>query len=270
MIMHSASPRSPLRDSDEWRAIHQPWALKDSDAKLAAYKALVDCDFQGLLLQARGTREFMMQGPEYGQLLADLTTDPLALDRAVMSGMGYGVHAAGVLSRDLVRRMELPKEKPEVPPQSAQEAKLYATKLFKAGKYGAAADMYSMSIKLLSDFRRIVLVDIRVTGVGVELTLRALARTEQKIHDELIAPALHANLAACRIRQHRWEEAIEACDRALHLSPECTSIAPKPCPHWLCVGRKRRDCNTLWTVATVPVCAQTPRLSSAVRPRSEP
>ena len=40
--------------------------------------------------------------------------------------------------------------------------------------------------------------------------------------DAEIAPTIFANLGACRMKQHRWAEAIVACDSAVKLSPTYT------------------------------------------------
>jgi tetratricopeptide (TPR) repeat protein len=208
----------------EWLMLNQPWALKDPADQLKAYKDLLDCDFQNELLKARGTRDFMAQGPKYAKLMHDLKHDPMTLQRAILGGEGFGMQCMAVLSAALKRRLKLPKPRPDKPPESAAEAKAYATKLFTARKFPAAADMYDMAIRLL-DVRPQAQLVLKPTGdagapVGVVVTAHAV--TEQQRKDEEMAPALFANLAACRVKQHRWKEAIAACDEALLRKPDYT------------------------------------------------
>ena len=211
-------------ERDEWKAIHQPWALTDYAKKVRAYKALMDCDWHTLLLSSRGARELLAHSGDYSQMLADMKTDLFALEKWVYSGKGCGMQAMAVLSGDLRRRLRAPKKKPEVPPQSAKEAKDHATKLFKAKRWAPAADMYMDAIKLLDIARRVeVKLSLRGGNGGVKapvaLATKALPPNQE---DEEIAPSLYANLAACRVRQHRWGEAVVACDMAIKLKPVYT------------------------------------------------
>lgn len=202
----------------DYKRIHQPWALP-LEEKLAAYTALLDCDFTTLLLNAPGTRHAIANEPSYGHMLAELKHDKMALDRAVLSGKMYGVLAAGILSKDLKRRKALPKAKAEVPPANASEAKAHATKLFSAKRFAQAADAYALAIRLL-DLKPRVSVRLSALGSSVKTNLTANARSEQQAIDEEMAHTLYGNLAACRVKQHRWTEAIEACSSALELKPD--------------------------------------------------
>lgn len=211
------------RKTEAWQTIHQPWVLPTKEKKLAAYKELLNCDFVTLLLNAQGTREMMAQGDEYGRMIAECKTDPMALERYVYSGLACGMQAMAVLSKDLVRRRKLPKSKPETPPKSALEAKDYATKLVKAQKFAHAADMYNTAISLCQLSRGLVTVSqCRPTGDArrpVAFEVAATPRSRQIVEDEGLIHTLYANLAFCRVKQHRWGEAVGACDEAIRLQP---------------------------------------------------
>ena len=88
-------------ERDEWKAIHQPWALTDYAKKVRAYKALMDCDWHTLLLSSRGARELLAHSGDYSQMLADMKTDLFALEKWVYSGKGCGMQAMAVLSGDV-------------------------------------------------------------------------------------------------------------------------------------------------------------------------
>ena len=76
-----------------WKRLHQPWAIKDAEQKLAAWRAVLACDVEDVLLRARGTREYMAQGPEYGRMLSELKTDMFALERAILGGRPFAMQA---------------------------------------------------------------------------------------------------------------------------------------------------------------------------------
>lgn len=90
-------------------------------------------------------------------------------------------------------------------PKTASEAKARANKLFTAGKVADAAEMYGEALKLAEaeatnpDGSE---SDSATGGVAGEPPQRAV---------------LHCNLAACRLRQRMWREAIESCDAACDL-----------------------------------------------------
>jgi tetratricopeptide (TPR) repeat protein len=216
-------PDEDVRKTEAWQMIHQPWVLPTKEKKLEAYKALLNCDFVTLLLNAKGTRDLMAQGDTYGKMIAECKTDPMALEKFVLSGQACGMQAMAVLSKDLVRRNKLPKNKPETPPKSAAEAKDYAGKLFKAQKFSHAADMYNMAISLCQVSRGLTTVS-KCAPSGdserpVAFAVAATPRTEQNVEDESLIHTLYANLAFCRVKQHRWGEAIGACDEAIKLEP---------------------------------------------------
>ena len=208
--------------TDAWKEIHQPWVLDTKEKKLKAYKALLDCDFCTLLLNARGTRDLMAQGPEYSKMLADLKTDPMALERNILGGLACGMQAMAQLSKDLIRRNALPKNKPEEPVKNAAEAKAYAAKLFKAAKFAFAADMYNKAISLCQLSSGLTTASCKPSGDKerpVTFTVAATSRDEQNVEDEGLVHTLWANLAFCRVKQHRWPEVISACNEAIRLEP---------------------------------------------------
>ena len=255
-----------IRETDEWKCVHQPWALDTEEKKMAAYKELLCCDYVPIIMGARGAKEIFAEHPQYSKMMIELKTNPMALEKFILGGHCCGMQAMAALSLNLLRRRKLPKNKPEKEPESAAEAKEYATKLFSAKKFAHAADQYALAIRLV-DARPSVLVEVR-TGSGAtpaaaeeeddgpvleEVTdtptgdsaqqqppaaddgrlvrLSLSAKPQEKIDERTMLPALHANLAACRVKQHRWAEAISACDAALLLKPGYTCLlytSPSP------------------------------------------
>ena len=220
------------RETDVWKAVWMPWALDDEEARKKAYKDLLDCDFAHLLLNSPGTQHMLASGPEYGRMLSELKFDPMALDKAAKSGHACGIMAAAALAKEMLRKRALPKNKPEKPPESATEAKAYATKLFSCKKFAHAADMYALAINLV-DMRPPVTVSVETAGMAarlvaisaarepplIECTVKARPRTNEYTSEVSMLSALYANLAACRVKQHRWPEVISACDMAITLNP---------------------------------------------------
>jgi len=55
--------------------------------------------------------------------------------------------------------------------------------------------------------------------------LAATSRDAQNVEDEGLVHTLYANLAFCRVKQHRWAEVISACNEAIRLVPTyCKAI----------------------------------------------
>lgn len=242
---HGGAPEGWEQGTPEFKRIHQPWALPE-DEKPAAYDALFNCDWARLILNATGSRQMMEYDDQFRKLMTDLRHDNLALDRSALFGERCGIHVAHILATDLKRRMALPKPKPKpaLPePTTASEAKAVATRLFANKEFAEAADMYARAITML-DLGPLVAVTASVTrgaptvggvmhGAGVctedlggascrgqvRLALVARGCSAHRDADEQIAPALYANLAACRVKQQRWTEVVTACDAALRLRP---------------------------------------------------
>lgn len=207
-------------ETDEWKAIHQPWVLP-YDKKVAAYKALMGCDYATILLASKGARELIAHGPEYNKMLGEMKTDVLALDNYVQGGQACGMQAMAVLSGHLRKRLLAPKNRPDTPPKSAAEAKQYASKLFADKNWGNAADMYMKAVELLTTRMRITsaICPSGKPNEPVSFTVHAMSDVKEDIE---LAPIIYANLAACRMKQHRWAEAIGACDESIKHKPTYT------------------------------------------------
>ena len=156
-----------------------------------------------LLLNAQGTREMMAQGDEYGRMIAECKTDPMALERRVLwprvrhAGNGCTLQGSGAAA-------QAAQEQTGTPPKSALEAKDYATKLVKAQKFAHAADMYNTAISLCQLSRGLVTVSqCRPTATRrpVAFEVAATPRSRQIVEDEGLIHTLYANLAFCRVKQ---------------------------------------------------------------------
>lgn len=97
-------------------------------------------------------------------------------------------------------------------PQTSADAKAKANAKFSAGKINDAAELYEEAIRLAEEEAQVALVLPFATGVqkatpGAEPGARAV---------------LHCNLAACRLKQRRWRDAVDECDSACDLHPHYT------------------------------------------------
>mmetsp|Transcript_22750 Transcript_22750/g.37662 ORF Transcript_22750/g.37662 Transcript_22750/m.37662 type:complete len:444 (-) Transcript_22750:257-1588(-) len=178
-------------------ALDRPWVLPTKEEKAAAYAALCDCDVANELLSEptiamhiRGER-----GPALQKVIAAVVKDPMELENAVYSGQPAGMQVFAILSRKLKERLKRRDEPPPPPPPplTLEETKKKATSLFSKCKYAAAADAYEAALSL------------------------ATPSTES----DLVA-SLHANLAACRLKQQRWMDVVKACDAAVTLKAAYT------------------------------------------------
>ena len=151
---------------------------------------------------------------------------------SMLSEMGKAVEGSGMTGSELFRRKEMElerankeaKEAEEAAarkkaeeaadlasrPQDAAGAKAAANALFAQGKVERAATMYVHALECAAaelvgeDGREIEEV---VDTSGGEPPLRAV---------------INCNLAACRLRQRRWRDALDACDAACELYPTYT------------------------------------------------
>ena len=96
-------------------------------------------------------------------------------------------------------------------PKSAAEAKARANALFGKGRVAEAASMYQAALNLaqgeMTNSDSTESDDPSVATGDAEPPARAV---------------LHCNLAACRLRQRMWREAVEACDSACDLHARYT------------------------------------------------
>ncbi|KAL1524336.1 hypothetical protein AB1Y20_019235 [Prymnesium parvum] len=88
-------------------------------------------------------------------------------------------------------------------PKTSAQAKLLGTRLLKQGKVAAAAEAYELGLQLIEAERT-----------------RETSAAEPWTADQRHARAvLYSNVAACRLKQRKWKEAISACDEACALHP---------------------------------------------------
>lgn len=210
------------RETDEFKHVHQPWALDTEEKKLAAYKELLGGDYHAVIMNSPGVAHLMAQGPEMSRMMAELKTNPKAIEKFILSGLPCGMVAMAALSQDLLRRRVLPPNKPEEKPLGPSEAKDYATKLFQCKKFAHAADQYAQAIAMVDQRPPVlfgVITDPDAPG-GVKVTVKP--RPAKALEDQKLLPSLYANLAACRVKQHRWPEVIGACDKSLKIEPMYT------------------------------------------------
>ena len=195
------------RETDVWKAVWMPWALDDEEARKKAYKDLLDCDFAHLLLNSPGTQHMLASGPEYGRMLSELKFDPMALDKAAKSGHACGIMAAAALAKEMLRKRALPKNKPEKPPESATEAKAYATKLFSYKKFAHAADMYALAIHLV-DMRSSSMLISFVSASRESVTIFLVRNSCSSARPNHCSSKSSSSSAALRSTVRRWRSGL--------------------------------------------------------------
>jgi hypothetical protein len=161
----------------------------------------------------------------------DVSKKPAPPAKSMLDELADGLKASGVGGAELIEEKkkemaelekltearekaaaELAAEKALNKPTSAAAAKEKANGFFTSGKVAEAAEMYELSLTLLeaeltSADGKEADVEAVATGAAAEPPARAL---------------LHCNLAACRLRQRMWIEAVEECDAACDLLPHYT------------------------------------------------
>ena len=151
----------------------------------------------------------------------------------MMSTMARALDAKGVKGTDLFRKKEAElneaerearrREEAEAArkaaeaeararkPNTSYGAKLEANSLFSQGKIAEAAEMYTHAIGLAKSEPEEEAADVEAVVVGTPLASGPPQRA-----------VLQCNLAACRLRQRRWKDAVAACDAACALHPGYT------------------------------------------------
>ena len=104
-------------------------------------------------------------------------------------------------------------------PKSSADAKARGTELFSEGRMAEAADMYALGLELLEEEEE-ALLSSRVEEIKVDGSAENNKAANAK--DPPQKAVLHCNLAACRLRQRLWKEAVESCDAACNIHPQYT------------------------------------------------
>ena len=127
---------------------------------------------------------------------------------------------AAKTAEEAAAREAAAKAKAAARPKSAAEAKARANAHFGAGKVVEAAEMYEIALELLE--AEMVSADGSTEADVEAAAALATGNGGGGGGEAPVRAVLHCNLAACRLRQRLWREAIEACDAACDLDPHYT------------------------------------------------
>ena len=152
--------------------------------------------------------------PGVNKMLSELSKQVKAVGLKaadVIAAKQQGLEVESKRHEDATARAEAEANAIAAAPRASSDAKEKANMLFAKGKITEAADLYERALKLDEAEAEATNAD---SEMGHVIGGRAGRGAEPKAR-----AVLHSNLAACRLKQRRWRDAVSECDIACALYP---------------------------------------------------